>query len=110
MMECIKAGKIIEVPEQPTLSDATAGGIEAESITFEICRELVDHYVLVTEEEIADAMRFILKHHHLIVEGSAGVAVAALVKNKEQHKGKKAAVLICGGNVSDSVLKKIVCN
>lgn len=110
MLECIKAGKIIEVPEKPTLSDATAGGIEAGAITFEICQQCVDEYVLVTENEIAEAMRLVLKHHHLIIEGSAGVALAALLKNRAKYKGKKVAVLICGGNVSETVLKNLICS
>jgi threonine dehydratase len=110
MYECIKAGKIIDVPEKPTLSDATAGGIETGSITFDICRQFVDNYILVTEEEIEASMKLVLKHHHLIIEGSAGVAVAALIKEKEKYKGKNAAVLICGGNVSEAVLERIVCN
>lgn len=110
MLECIKAGKIIEVPEKPTLSDATAGGIEAGAITFGICQQCVDEYVLVTEDEIAEAMRLVLKHHHLIIEGSAGVALAALLKNKDKYRGKKVAVLICGGNVSETILKNLICS
>jgi threonine dehydratase len=110
MYECIKAGKIIDVPEKPTLSDATAGGIETDSITFAICQECVDTYITVTEEEILAAMKLVIKHHHLIIEGSAGVAVASLMKEKNRYKGKKAALIICGGNVSEAVLKSMVCN
>ncbi len=110
MYECIKAGKIMEVPEKPTLSDATAGGIEAGSITFEICQRCVDSYVLVSEDEIAASMKLVLNQHHLVVEGSAGVALAALIKNKEKFKGKKSVILLCGGNVSEAVLKKLICN
>jgi len=109
MYECIKAGKIVEVTEKPTLSDATAGGIEAGSITFEVCQQYVDHYITVSEEEIVESMKIIMKHHHQIIEGSAGVAVAALLKNKERYKGKKTVVVICGGNVSEAVLKRIIC-
>lgn len=109
MYECIKAGKIIEVAEKPTLSDATAGGIEAGSITFEVCQQYVDNYIMVSEQEIADSMKLVMKHHHLIIEGSAGVAVASLLKARDQYKGKKAVVLICGGNVSEAVLKRIIC-
>jgi len=109
MYECIQAGKIIDVPEKPTLSDGTAGGIEAGSITFEICQRSVDDYMLVSEDEILAAMKIVLLHHHLIIEGSAGVAVAALLKAKEKYKGKKVAVIICGGNVSEAVLKKLIC-
>ena len=110
MYECIRAGKIIDVPEKPTLSDGTAGGIESGSITFPICQQFVDEYFLVTEAEIASSMKAILKHHHLVIEGSAGVAVAALLRNKDRYKQKNVAVLICGGNVSEAVLKSIICD
>jgi threonine dehydratase len=110
MYECIKAGKIIDVREKPTLSDATAGGIETGSITFAICQQCVDTYVTVSEEEILTSMKLVLKHHHLIIEGSAGVAVASLLKEKNRYQGKKVALIICGGNVSEAVLRSIVCN
>jgi threonine dehydratase len=110
MYECIKAGKIIDVPEKPTLSDATAGGIEAGSITFAICQQCVDSYITVTEEEILAAMKLMIKHHHLIIEGSAGVAVASLLKAKNRYQGKKVALIICGGNVSEAVMKRLVCD
>jgi threonine dehydratase len=109
MYECIKAGKIIEVTEKPTLSDATAGGIEAGSITFEVCQQYVDTYITVSEKEIVDSMKLVMKHHHQIIEGSAGVAVASLLKVKDQYKGKKVVVVICGGNVSEAVLKRLMC-
>ena len=110
MYECVKAGKIIEVSEKPTLSDGTAGGIETGSITFAICQQNVDTYITVSEEEILTSMRMMIKHHHLIVEGSAGVSLAALIKEKSRYQGKKVAVIICGGNVSETVLKKVVCD
>jgi threonine dehydratase len=110
MYECVKAGKIIDVREKPTLSDATAGGIEAGSITFAICQQCVDTYITVSEEEILASMKLVIKHHHLIIEGSAGVAVAALLKEKNRYRGKKVALIICGGNVSEAVLQGMVCN
>ena len=110
MYECIKAGKVIDVPEQPTLSDGTAGGIDHDTITFPLCKELIDEYILTSEDEILSAMRFVLKHHHQVIEGSAGVAVAAILKLKEKFRGKKVAAVICGSNVSEAVLKKVVCD
>ena len=47
MTKSVAAGEILDIPSDPTLSDGTAGGIEADSITFELCRELVDEYVCV---------------------------------------------------------------
>ncbi len=110
MYDCIKAGKIFDVPEKPTLSDGTAGGMDHDSITFPICRDLVDEFVLTSEEEILSAMRVVLRDHHQVIEGSAGVAVAAILKQQEIFKGKKVAAIICGGNVSKEVLKQVVCD
>jgi threonine dehydratase len=70
----------------------------------------VDSYITVTEEEISASMKLVIKYHHQIIEGSAGVAVAALIKEKERFKGKKVAIIICGGNVSEAVLKSLICN
>lgn len=109
MYECIQAGKVIDVTEQPTLSDGTAGGIDRDSITFDLCKNLIDGYALITEDEILIAMRSLLKHHHQVIEGAAGVAVAAIFKQKEKFIGRKVAAVICGGNVSEDILKKVVC-
>ena len=57
MAESAKAGRIVDMLSEPTLSDGTAGGIEANAITFDICQDLVDEYVLVSEDEIAESMR-----------------------------------------------------
>ena len=110
MYECVKAGRVIDVPEKPTLSDGTAGGIDHDSITFEICKNLIDDYVLTSEAEILNAMRLVLKQHHLVIEGSAGVAVASIIKQRKRFEKQKVAAIVCGGNVSEAVLKKVVCD
>jgi threonine dehydratase len=110
MYRCIQAGKIIDVAEQPTLSDATAGGIESNSLTFDMCKKYVDGYILVNEEEILLAMQYVYKHHNQLIEGSAGVAVASLLKGKNQYQGKKAVVIVCGGNMNQQTQEKIRLN
>ncbi|MCB0487044.1 MAG: threonine/serine dehydratase [Cyclobacteriaceae bacterium] len=109
MYECIKAGKVIDVEETPTLSDGTAGGIDHDSITFDMCKKIVDEYVLVSEEEIMESMKLAVKKHHMVIEGSAGVAIASILKSKDKFKGKKVIAILCGCNVSDDILKKVVC-
>ena len=51
LYESIKAGRILDVPEQPTLSESTAGGLEPESVTLDVCSRVIDRSVLVSEEE-----------------------------------------------------------
>jgi threonine dehydratase len=104
----LQAGRIVDVPELPTLSDGTAGGVEAGAITFGLARELIDECVLVSEDEIADAMRLVLAEHHLAVEGAAGVAVAAYRKTAGQYAGRNVAIVLCGGNVAYSTIKSVM--
>ena len=108
MTVSVKAGEILELPSDPTLSDGTAGGIEADSITFDICRAVTDDFVTVSEEQIGEAMRQFMDAHHQLPEGSAGVALAGLKLRADQFKGSNVVVIICGGNISRETLKKII--
>lgn len=108
MTESVKAGEILDLPSEPTLSDGTAGGIEAGSITFDICRDLVDEYQVVTEEQIADAMCLFIDSHHMLPEGAAGVAIAGFLASAEKYQGKNVVIIVCGGNISRETLKKVI--
>ena len=102
--ESIKAGRILDFPEQPTLSESTAGGLEPGSVTLDICAHVIDRSVLVSEDEILGAMRKVRALRGWVIEGAAAVAVAAFMKEAQGYRGKRAAVVICGGNVSEKVL------
>lgn len=106
MYQCMRAGRIIDVPEQPTLSESTAGGLEPGSVTLDVCRRVIDCSVLVTEAEILDAMRFILATEHWLIEGAAAVAVAAFRKVSARYQGKECAIVLCGRNLSAEILAK----
>ena len=101
LYECIKAGRIIDVAEQPTLSESTAGGLEPGSVTLDICKKIIDRSVLVTEEEIAAAMRLVRETHGWNIEGAAGVALAAFLQQADRYRGKTVVVVICGGNAGN---------
>ena len=108
MTQSVRAGSILELPSEPTLSDGTAGGIEAGAITFEICRDIADDYITVSEEQIAEAMRAFIDSHHMLLEGAAGVALAALQAGPELYRGKNVVVVICGANISREALKRVL--
>jgi threonine dehydratase len=108
LYECLRAGKIIEVSEEPTISESTAGGVEEGSVTFPLCQQLIDDFALVSETEIRDAMRLILDEEHWIIEGSAGVAVAAYLKERERYAGQNVALILCGRNISSKKLMEIL--
>ena len=108
MHECMKAKKIIDVACYPTLSDATAGGVEEGAVTLNLCRSHIDESILVDEAEIKEAMLFTINQHHMLIEGAAGVAIAAFLKEQESYKGKRVAILICGGNIGIEKLRQVI--
>ncbi|HEU5014547.1 MAG TPA: threonine/serine dehydratase [Roseiflexaceae bacterium] len=105
MARSVAAGQIVDMSSLPTLSDGTAGGIEPGAITFALCQQLIDEFVLVSEEQIAAAMRVFIEAHHMLIEGAAGVAVAGYSKQQQAWRGQRVAIIICGANISVSTLK-----
>ncbi|MDQ6767649.1 MAG: threonine/serine dehydratase [Candidatus Eremiobacteraeota bacterium] len=105
MAASVRAGRIIETEHLPTLSDGTAGGVEPGAITFDLCRELVDEFVEVSEDEIAAALRLFIEAHHMLCEGAAAVAVAGMLRAKDRLRGKNVVAVICGANISADQLK-----
>ncbi len=108
MAKSVQAGHILEMESLPTLSDGTAGGVEQDAITFPLCQRLVDDYILVSEEEIRQAIRLFIETHHMLIEGAAGVALAALLKAAQRFQGKHVVVILCGANISLQTLKTIL--
>ena len=100
MLAALKAGAIVDIEEYPTLSDATAGAVEAGSVTFPICNTVIDDTLTVTEAEIAAALRTIAHTDRWIIEGAAGVAVAGLLKSAAAYRGRKVAAIVCGRNIA----------
>jgi threonine dehydratase len=107
MAASVEAGRIVEMPTQPTLSDGTAGGIESDSITFPLCRDLVSSWAEIDEDDIARAMRHCIEQEHVLAEGSAGVAVAGLWHLADSLRGATVVVVLCGANVSAATLKAV---
>ena len=102
------AGRIVEIEVLPTLADGLAGNMDPDTITFDIVQSLVPEIALVSEAEIRDAMRGIVRHEHVIGEGAAAVGVAAVAAGKIKARGKPLAVVLSGANVDLDVLKSIL--
>ena len=108
MAKSVAAGRILDLPSEKTLSDGTAGGVEPEAITFALCQQLADEFVLVGEAEIAAAMGEYIEAEKTPIEGAAGVAIAAMQQRKDVVQGLKVAVIICGGNISQDTLDTVL--
>jgi len=108
MHHSIAAGHIVTMESKPTLSDGTAGAVEEDTITFDLVRRYVDRSVLVSEEEIAAAMRLVIDRHHTLIEGAAGVAVAGYLKEMSRYAGRDVVIVLCGANIARERLKEIL--
>ncbi|MGH7120887.1 MAG: hydroxyectoine utilization dehydratase EutB [Acetobacteraceae bacterium] len=106
MHASLAAGHPVEVAELPTLADALAGGIGRDNrYTFAMVRDLLDDAVLVSEEEIAAAIRVAASLGE-VVEGGGAVGLAALIAGKVRLAGPTVA-LLSGGNIDPALHRKI---
>jgi threonine dehydratase len=103
----LKAGRILDIPLKDSIAEGLHGGIDHGSITFELCK-LLDEDILVEEETIREAMRFMILKHREIVEGAGAVGIAALMEQPKRFKGKKIGVIISGGNLDEREIKELV--
>jgi threonine dehydratase len=103
--------------EQKTAIDTTsvrtiADGIavrDTSKVTLGYMMECVDEVVDVDDEEIANAILYLLEKQKLVVEGAGAVGVAALMHNKVADiKGKKIGVILSGGNIDVTMLSVII--
>jgi threonine dehydratase len=105
MAASVHAGRIVEIDALPTISDGTAGGIEPEAITFPLCTELVDEWVLVSEDQICEALQLTIDTEHQLIEGAAATAIAAAIETGQARPNQTIAVVSCGANISTSTLR-----
>ncbi len=108
MYQCQKAGKPMIVPELATLADSLGGGIGLDNAyTFGMTRDLVDDIVIVSEAEIARAIRHAYWQENQIIEGSGSVGIAALLSSKVTPEGT-TALLLSGGNIDMGLHHRII--
>ncbi len=103
-----ETGTTDAMPIAPTIADGVAGNIEKSSITWKLCRDLVDELVLVDEEEIRDAMRWAVEVPHALLEGSATLGIAALQAARIDVTERRVAIVTTGRNVSLETLRSIL--
>ncbi|MCK5264600.1 MAG: threonine/serine dehydratase [Candidatus Thorarchaeota archaeon] len=94
------AGHWVESEESDSLAQGLMGGVESDSITLDLINKYVDRIVLVSEDSIKRAMRFLYETESLLVEGAGAVSTAALMDYASEFEGKKVVLTLSGGNIS----------
>ncbi|MDP1784883.1 MAG: threonine ammonia-lyase [Sulfuricurvum sp.] len=108
MKESFDAKRVIDTVTVRTIADGIAVR-DTSALTLSHILQTVDRMISVDDEEIANAILFLLERQKLVVEGAGAVGVAALLHGKLSHlKGKKVGVVLSGGNMDVTLLSIII--
>ena len=69
MIRSVEAGRLLDLPSLPTISDGTAGGVDTDAITFDLCRAWIDEFLTVSEEEIAESIVQVIESERILIAG-----------------------------------------
>jgi len=108
MLQSIQKGEIVDLEYIPTLSDGSAGNLEPNAITFELCRDLIPTWMSASEDEIKKAIKLIANTEKQIIEGAAGVSVASFLKMAKELRNKTVVIVLCGGSINTAVFGDII--
>ena len=96
MARSLEAGHLVEIPDVPTLADGLAGQVD--DYALEIGRRFLDDVALVSEGELAEAIRWLWVHERVRAEGAGATGVAALLAERLTRHGP-IAIVVSGGNI-----------
>jgi threonine dehydratase len=103
----LQKGERVSIPVPPTIADGMQVTSPGE-ITFAIMREHLAGVLLVSEDEIKNAMKLVLERMKILIEPTAAVPVAAALKNEPAWRGKRIGIIISGGNIDMAKLATIL--
>jgi len=109
MHASLSVGHPIEVEEVPSLADSLGGGIGLQNkLSFPLCRDHLDDVILVTEEEIRDAMQVLFYEDRIVAEGASVVGLAAVLSSKLVKVNGPIGTIITGRNLDMSTFHAIM--
>jgi threonine dehydratase len=104
----LPSGRIVHIDVGHTLADGLSGNLDPDTITFDIVRTLVDRMTLVTEDQLREAIRGVVREERLVTEAAGATAVAALMGERLPTKERRIAVILSGANIDSDVLATFI--
>ncbi|MEA4987193.1 MAG: threonine/serine dehydratase [Anaerovorax sp.] len=95
-----------EYPTEESICDCLVGGIG--KLSFEMAKDYVDDFIVVSEETIGRATSFLAKEEKYIAEAGSCTTIAAVMDFRERVGGKNIALVITGGNIDGELLTKLL--
>jgi threonine dehydratase len=103
----LQKGERVSIPVPPTIADGMQVTSPGE-LTFAIMREHLAGVLLVSDDEIKNALRLVLERMKILVEPTGAVPVAAALKNESGWRGKRIGIIVSGGNIDMTKLAWIL--
>jgi len=107
MLRSIRAGETVTLPAVHTIADGIAVKRPGD-LTLQCCRTYVDDIVTVSDSEVAEAMLLLMEKQKMVAEGAGAAPLAAVLSGKVDVKGKKAVLVVSGGNADVTMLSRII--
>lgn len=104
----LAAGRIVEVEVGPTIADGLAGNMDPDNLAFQVVQALVRRLAMVSEQELQDGIRHLVRHDHLIAEGAGIAGVAALAAGRVPARDRRTAVIVSGANIDAELLARVL--
>lgn len=101
-----RKGERVEIPPPTTIAD----GIRLTTpgrLTFPVVQEHAEDIVLVSDEEVLDALRFVLTRMKLVIEPTGAVPVSAVIQRRIPEDCQRVGVIISGGNLDPAILRSV---
>ena len=107
MYSARRARKIVTLDSASTIADGIAVK-QIGDVTYDIIEKYVDEIVTVEEDEIAQAILYLMEKNKIVAEGAGAVTTAAIMNEKIWEKGKNVVAVVSGGNIDINMMSKIV--
>jgi threonine dehydratase len=101
-----QAGHLVNTKTSNTFADGIATSRPA-ALPFEIIRQGVDEIILVSDEEIAEAIRLLWRTTHQMAEGAGATATAATMQRRHEWRGQTVVNILTGGNLDTDTLRRV---
>lgn len=103
----VEAGRLVETKTAHTFADGMAVRVPVQA-AFDIYRTGADRIVAVSDDAVADAIRAFYADTHNLAEGAGAAPLAALMQERERMRGRKVAVILCGGNIDADWMAEVL--
>ena len=103
----VEAGKLVETGPTQTFADGMAVRVPVAE-AYDIYAKGAERIVSVSDAEIAEAMRLLYRCTHNVAEGAGAAAMAALMQERDQMRGKAVAVILSGGNIDTAQFAEVL--